>query len=118
LVEYAATLPPDFKLRGRTSKYLFRRVLEKHLPASVFQKRKQGFAVPKAIWFQRDLEREARERLLDARTLRRGYFDRRVLERVLRLHSTGQRDYSDWIWCLLVLEEWHRTFCDPDTRRV
>jgi len=118
LVEFAASLPASFKFRGGVSKYLFRRMCRRYLPESVFTKRKQGFAIPKRIWFRADLETHARERLLDPRTLARGYFDRRALEAILRYHRLGRRDYSEWIWCLLILEEWHRVFCDPDARRV
>jgi asparagine synthase (glutamine-hydrolysing) len=118
LVEYAASLPVSYKYRDGASKYLFRKLLERHLPASVFAKRKQGFAVPKGAWFQGELRSLARERLLDSRALARGYVRRGALEEILAQHDAGHRDYSDWIWCLLVLEEWHRTFLDPDTRRV
>jgi asparagine synthase (glutamine-hydrolysing) len=118
LVEYMATVPPSLKLKGGVAKYLFKKLGARYLPDSVFTKRKQGFGVPKGAWFQRDLKGVARERLLDPRTLRRGYFRRDVMERILANHEAGRRDYSDWIWCLLVLEEWHRTFIDAETRRV
>ncbi len=118
LVEYAAGIPPALKLQGGTSKYLFKRLLSRLLPDSVFSKPKQGFAVPKGAWFRKELRLAARERLLDGRTLDRGYFRRGAVERLLAHHEAGRRDYSDWIWCLLVLEEWHRTFCDPQTRRI
>ncbi len=118
LVEYAAGIPPALKLRGGTTKYLFKRLLSRLLPESVFSKPKQGFAVPKGAWFRRELRLAARERLLDGRTLARGYFRRGAVEQLLASHEAGRRDYSDWIWCLLVLEEWHRAFCDPQTRRI
>ncbi|HEX5030732.1 MAG TPA: asparagine synthase (glutamine-hydrolyzing) [Candidatus Eisenbacteria bacterium] len=118
LIEYVASIPPALKLRDSVSKYLFRKMASRYLPASVFEKPKQGFGVPTGAWFQQELRASARERLLDRRTLDRGYFRRRTVERVLDLHEAGQRDYGTWIWCLLVLEEWHRTFLDADTRRV
>jgi asparagine synthase (glutamine-hydrolysing) len=118
LVDFMARVPSGLKLRGGVSKYLFRKVLAKRLPEAVFTKRKQGFAVPKGEWFRRDLKAVARERLLDPRTLARGYFRPERIREVLQLHEAGQRDYSDWIWCLLILEEWHRTFMDPATRRI
>jgi len=118
LVEFMARVPSTLKLRGGVSKHLFRRMLAKRLPESVFTKRKQGFAVPKGEWFRRDLKSLARERLLDPRTLARGYFRPARVRDVLEMHETGRRDYSDWIWCLLILEEWHRAFIDPATRRV
>jgi asparagine synthase (glutamine-hydrolysing) len=118
MVDFMARVPSGLKLRGGVSKYLFKRLLAKHLPESVFTKKKQGFAVPKGEWFRRDLRSLARERLLDPRTLGRGYFRPEAVREILEQHEAGRRDYSDWIWCLLVLEEWHRAFLDPGTRRI
>jgi len=118
LVEFMARVPWTLKLRNGVSKYLFRRVLAGRLPESVFTKRKQGFAVPKGEWFRKDLRGIARERLLDSRALGRGYFRPERIREVLEHHDAGHRDYSDWIWCLLILEEWHRAFLDPATRRI
>jgi asparagine synthase (glutamine-hydrolysing) len=93
-------------------------MIARHLPPGILEKKKQGFAIPRETWFRSDLKAHARERLLDRRALERGYFDPRVLDQVLTYHAQGQRDYSGWIWCLLVLEEWHRAYVDPETRRV
>ena len=118
LVSYVATLPSIWKLKDGVSKYLFRRVVQRYLPASILEKKKQGFAIPGESWFRSTLQDHAKERLLDPKALGRGYFDRRVVEQVLTYHAQGQRDFSAWIWCLLVLEEWHRAYVDPGTRRV
>ena len=112
LVEYMATLPASFKLRGNVSKYIFRNVCGRILPPSILAKRKQGFAIPKDRWFQKELRTSSEEILLDARTLGRGYFRPDTLRRLLNHHATGKRDYSTWIWCLLVLEIWFRLFLD------
>lgn len=112
VVEYMATLPLTLKLRGDISKYVLRKLGSRLLPASVSTKRKQGFAIPKDRWFQRELHRTAEEILLDSRTLARGYFRKDTVRRLLQHHRTGRRDYSTWIWCLLVLEIWFRLFLD------
>ena len=118
LVEYMATLPAILKLRDRVSKYILRKFCGRILPDSVLTKRKQGFALPKDRWFQKELRAAAEDLLLDRRTLARGYFQPRTLHRLLQHHSTGQRDYSEWIWCLIVLEMWFRMFLDaPQVHR-
>lgn len=117
LVEYMAALPVAFKLRQGLSKYIFRQVCSRLLPPSTLSKRKQGFAIPTDRWFQRELRASAEEILLDSRALARGYFRRDTLERLLRHHVSGRRDYSTWIWCLVVLEMWQRLFLDEAWER-
>jgi asparagine synthase (glutamine-hydrolysing) len=112
VVEYMATLPVSFKLRQGVSKYVLRRVAEKLLPAAVLAKRKQGFALPKDQWFQGELREAATEILLDPKTLSRRYFRESTIKRMLQHHATGRRDYSTWIWCLVILEMWFRVFLD------
>jgi asparagine synthase (glutamine-hydrolysing) len=112
LVEYMATLPLSMKLRAGVSKSILRKICSRLLPSVVLTKPKQGFAIPKACWFQHALRISAEEILLDSRTLARGYFRQNTLKRLLQHHTTGRRDYSTWIWCLMVLEMWHRIFLD------
>ena len=95
-----------------------RKLAGRLLPSSTLQKRKQGFALPQGRWFQGQLYARAEEVLLDARALSRGYFDPRAIRTVLAEHRAGRRDYGTWLWCLVVLEIWHRQFVDADTRRV
>ncbi len=112
LVEYLATLPVEYKIRNGLGKHLLRRLVTKWLPASVLQKRKQGFAIPKVRWFREDHRQMTADILLDARALHRGYFRPDAVRRLLSHHAAGGRDYSNWIWCLLVLELWFRQFVD------
>jgi asparagine synthase (glutamine-hydrolysing) len=112
VVEYMATLPVAFKLRGGISKYVLRKVAERLLPHAVLTKRKQGFALPADRWFRGDLRQAAAEILLDHQTLSRGYFRKETITRMLKHHAAGHRDYSAWIWCLVVLETWFREYLD------
>jgi asparagine synthase (glutamine-hydrolysing) len=112
VVEFMAALPLNYKIRDGVSKRILRQVCGRMLPASVLKKRKQGFALPKGQWFQKELRGAAEEILLDRKTLSRGYFRQDTLEQILRHQARGVRDYSTWIWCLMVLEIWHRLFFD------
>ncbi len=118
LVEYVATLPVSLKLRGTLSKYLLRKVGERLLPAATLTKAKQGFGIPKDLWFRKTLRPFAEEILLDRQSLARGYFRKDALTRMLRHHATGRRDYSTWIWSLIVLETWCRLFLDAPAAGV
>lgn len=112
VVEYVASLPIEYKLLNGETKRLLRRIAGRLLPPSVLQKRKQGFAIPIAEWFRGELRPLAHDVLLDSRSVNRGIVRAAVVRRMLEHHDAGSRDYSDWIWALLVLELWFRTHLD------
>lgn len=107
VVEFAAGLPIDMKLRRWQRKYLLRRLGAKLLPDPISRRSKQGFAVPLAAWFRTTLKDWTRDTLLSSEALGREFFKRGAVEEMLRLHDQ-QRDLSQQIWALLVLEVWHR----------
>jgi asparagine synthase (glutamine-hydrolysing) len=112
VVEFAASLPPELKLRGRTTKYLLKRAMRGTLPAAILTRRKMGFGVPIDHWLRHELRDMAYDLLLDARARQRGYFRPEVVRRYLDEHVAGRAHHHARLWALLVLEQWHRTFLD------
>ena len=106
VMEFAASLPEKFKLRGLTTKYLLKRMLKKLLPAENLDRRKMGFGVPIGHWFRGKLQPFLRETLLTETALNRGLFKREVVKRLVELHTRSERDYSNQLWTLLMLELW------------
>lgn len=117
LMQFAATLPVDLKLRGRTQKYLLRRLAKTLLPASIVDRPKKGFGVPIDAWFRRELRDLAHDVLLGPTSRQRGYFCHRTVERLLREHVSGARAWHAQLWTLLMFELWHRTFVDDHQLR-
>ena len=112
LMEMAAAIPANLKLRGGRKKAVFRDALRAWLPDSLLDRPKQGFSIPVARWFRGDLRDYAREVLLDRSTLARGYFRPEAVEALLDQHSGGAADESSRIWSLLMLELWQREIAD------
>jgi asparagine synthase (glutamine-hydrolysing) len=50
------------------------------------------------------------EAILSERAIRRGYFRRDAVNRLVTEHTEGRRDYSHQLWTLLMLELWHQEF--------
>jgi asparagine synthase (glutamine-hydrolysing) len=109
LLEFAATLPSNFKVRGLTTKYIAKRVLAKQIPAEIVKRKKAGFPIPYEIWLRADLRDSIHDVLLDRKTLDRGYFRKSAIEKLLRANSESGAHAKD-IFSLLVLELWHRQF--------
>lgn len=114
LMEFAASLPPAWKLAGSQQKRILKAALRGVVPDAVLDKPKQGFEPPLVTWFRKDLRDLTYDILLSARALQRGYFERKGILAVLREHYSGQEDRSLHLWELLMLEMWHRAFIDGE----
>ena len=112
VIEFAASLPQNLKLRRLTSKYLLKKVLRKLLPNENLNRRKMGFGVPIGHWFRGKMQPFLREVLLSDKALRRGLFKADTVRQLIELHTTGERDYSHQLWTLLMLELWFNRFID------
>jgi asparagine synthase (glutamine-hydrolysing) len=112
VVEFAASLPLELKLRGSIQKYLLRQIMRPVLPESVTRRRKMGFAVPLDRWFKGELHAMALDVLLDATARNRGYFRPEAVNRLLNEHERGIGRHHAKLWALLALELWHRMFLD------
>ncbi|HEU4869557.1 MAG TPA: asparagine synthase (glutamine-hydrolyzing) [Pyrinomonadaceae bacterium] len=112
VIEFAASLPQNFKLRGLTGKYLLKKVLRKLLPSENLDRRKMGFGVPVGHWFRGKMQPFLREVLLSEKALRRGLFKPEAVKQLVELHTRAERDYSAQLWTLLMLELWFNRFID------
>jgi asparagine synthase (glutamine-hydrolysing) len=112
LMQLAASIPAELKVRGREKKWILREALRDWLPGDLLDRPKQGFSVPLSAWLRGDLRSWAREVLLDPATLDRGYFRREAIEGLLDRHTAGVDDDDQRIWSLLMLELWHREYVD------
>jgi asparagine synthase (glutamine-hydrolysing) len=112
-VEWATGLPPEWKLRGRTQKYILTKLAERvGVPKQALYRRKQGFALPLVHWIRNELKDLLMTVLLEPRTVQRGYFNPEGVRRLLEEHFSGRRVHSQRIWRLLMFEMWHRNFLE------
>ncbi|MBA3442669.1 MAG: asparagine synthase (glutamine-hydrolyzing) [Pyrinomonadaceae bacterium] len=112
VIEFAASLPENLKLRGLTTKYILKRALRKILPQENLQRRKMGFGVPLGHWFRGEMQGFLRETLLAEKALKRGFFKPEAVTRMVEDHTRGQKDYAPQLWTLLMLELWFQRFID------
>jgi asparagine synthase (glutamine-hydrolysing) len=112
LLEFAATVPTSLKLKNGRSKYLLRRLLERHVPASIVDRPKQGFAVPVGDWLRGPLSHMATDLLQDGRLRERGIFDAAAIRTLWTEHQSRERDHGHRLWSLMMLELWFRQFVD------
>jgi len=111
VLEFAASLPGNFKIRSFTTKYIAKKALTGLVPTEILHRKKAGFPVPYSQWLRTDLRSWISDILLDRETLARGYFKSSAIEALILEHvRSGGR--SKELFSLLVLELWHRQFLD------
>jgi asparagine synthase (glutamine-hydrolysing) len=111
LVEFMATLPSRYKVRGLEKRYLFKRAFADLLPAATLAKRKHGFGVPAGRWLRDDpsFAGLAHDALLGPSARTAQYFRPGAVARLFRLHAEDVTTfYGSLLWTVLMLELWHR----------
>jgi len=114
IIEYAATLPSRFKLRGWQTKAVLRAAVRDLIPAPVLTRKKMGFPVPVGHWLRGRFWPLVEEFVLSARARHRNLFDPFAIRRLTADHRSGAAEHGDRLWMLINLEIWQRIFCEGE----
>jgi len=112
LVEYAASIPSNVKIKSFKAKYLLKRAFAEFLPEPILTRKKMGFNVPTGIWFREGQRGLITQLLLSERTRSRGYFNDALVACMVRDHLEGKTNYQAQLFTLASLEVWFRVFID------
>jgi asparagine synthase (glutamine-hydrolysing) len=99
-------LPLALKIHGRTGKWALRQILARHVPPSLTERPKAGFAIPLGPWLRGPLRSWA-EDLLDPGLLRRqGFLRPEPIIRLWHEHRSGRADHTPRLWTVLMWQAW------------
>jgi asparagine synthase (glutamine-hydrolysing) len=117
VAELAASIPPELKLKGLTTKYILKQAARELLPPEIIDRPKHGFNAPINRWFNADWAGRLDGLLFDRTARERGIFDAAYLRSMLDEHRSGRRNHDSLLWAVMMLEMWHRRFVDdvPET---
>jgi len=110
LAEFAAALPPAWKMRNGKGKRILVDALSGRLPPELLDQPKRGFGVPLPIWFRGSLREFLADHLLGSRFLNRGMVSPEFVRYLIDEHQSGRRDNAMWLWRLLALELWFEDY--------
>jgi asparagine synthase (glutamine-hydrolysing) len=115
LVELAARMPQEVKIRGGRLKHVMKRALEGVLPRDILEREKRGFGTPMGAWLKGELAPVLRALLSPQVIAARGLFRHEEIGMLMRAHETNRIDGTDRLLALLNLEVWSRIFLDGRT---
>ena len=112
VVEYAMTIPGDFKIKKGTTKYILKKVAEKFLPREIIYRPKAPFGAPIRSWISDELRPLVDDLLGEEPVKRRGIFNYSMIKRIIDEDRAGLRDNAYRIYQLLTIELWFQEFVD------
>ncbi len=116
VAEFAASLPPRYKLHGYTSKYILKKAAKGLVPPFVWRRGKKGFGVPFAKWLKGELRPLTHDLLAPERLRRSGLFNPEYVAQLQDEHERGIANHRKLLWTLLSFELWRESFVETPKR--
>ncbi len=106
IVEFAWSLPVNWKLHRGQTKILLRKVLKHHFPENFFRRPKKGFSLPVDVWLRTGL-RDWAESILSEEALREsGYLNIPLVRKYWKEHLSGNQNHQYKLWSVLQFQTW------------
>ena len=106
IVEFAARLPENLKIRNSTLKVVLRQLMRDKLPPEVLRRKKEGFDIPAHDWLRGVLRPLLLDTLTQEAVEKSNLFDWNVIERLIRNHLNRRANLGYHLWGLLTLFLW------------
>lgn len=109
ILEFAASLPPRYKVRGWQLKRVLKAALHQSIPKEIIKRKKAGFPVPYNQWMRKEIKDFVFDTMLANDAASHSYFCKRAICTLLDSHMRGDGCAKE-VFSLLVFELWHRQF--------
>jgi asparagine synthase (glutamine-hydrolysing) len=110
VVEFAFQIPGHLKLKGMTTKWIFKKTMERLLPPQNIYRSKEGFSIPIKHWLRNELKELMLHYLSESRIQDAGLFNFAPIKHMIDTHTDGKENYSHQLWALLVFEIWRENY--------
>jgi len=108
IVEFMASLPASFKIRGSRLKFLLKELMSDKLPASVLRRKKTGLDIPTHEWLRGPLKPLMLDALRGAAPEHARLFRPGAIDRCIDTHLARRANLGYHLWGLMILFLWMR----------
>ena len=106
IVEFARSLPTDFKYQNGVTKRILKDILYEYVPKPIFDRPKAGFAMPLKHWFRGELKNYVLDKLTTKNLSEIPNLNVTEAQNRINRHIKGVSNQETLIWYLLVLVNW------------
>ena len=106
LMELAASMPSELKIRNGSRKWILKQLFESRLPKDLVHRRKQGFEMPIDQWLRGPLSDQVRTHVLNPNGAIAQFINVANARQLFESHCHGIGRHGQLIWSLLILARW------------
>lgn len=110
MVEFAFSLPPEFKLQGNSTKWFFKHAMEGILPREIIHRQKEGFSIPIKNWLKCELKDLMMEYLSEKRFKETGIFNSTYVRKMIDEHLNNRQNHSHRLWAIILFNLWRERY--------
>ncbi|MCW5698584.1 MAG: asparagine synthase (glutamine-hydrolyzing) [Rhodospirillales bacterium] len=108
IAEFAARLPEDLKVKGRSLRRVQVKLAKRYLPEAVMNRPKQGFSSALPYMLRDEYRALYKIFLRDCQLAGDGIFAQPAIDQLLAEHEAGNADHGNRLWLLVNSEAWYR----------
>ena len=115
VMELAASMPSEFKIRNGSKKWMLKQLFESRLPKDLVNRRKQGFEMPIDQWLRGPLSDQVRTHVLNPNGAIASFINIATARQIFESHCKGVGRHGQVLWSLLILARWLDAWGKPKT---
>jgi asparagine synthase (glutamine-hydrolysing) len=106
LIEFAWSLPNEYKYNNGQTKWILKEVLNKYIPKNLYDRPKQGFGIPINEWLKGSLKEWGEDLLSEEKLENQGFFDAKKVRKKWIEHQSGKSNWQHQLWNVLMFQSW------------
>jgi asparagine synthase (glutamine-hydrolysing) len=106
IVEFAASLPSEFKIRGSRQKVILKDLMKGKLPPAILQRKKVGFDIPAHQWLRGPLRQFMLDTITSGVAAHPEVFQPAAIDACMRRHLDRRANLGYHLWGLMILFLW------------
>ena len=107
IIEWAATLPDNFKYHNGVKKHILKEIVHQYIPKEMMDRPKMGFAIPIAKWMNEELKERIDSFINEKNITEQGIFNWQYISKLKTDFYNGKKEYETKLWYVLMFQMWY-----------